>query len=134
MVYADADQEERAANKKREALRAAEKPDDDEISDDDDEGGGGGSPVRLIEEALAWFATNVRRGRPKMSKEKLEEARDAAVAGPSGWSKEKKKAQLGLFARLHDSYVKKRLRPKLITPYLARLSNLGRFNKVGPSP
>ena len=86
----------------------------------------------LVAEALRWFSLNTKRGRPKLVRSKIAEASAAAVAGPASWSVEKKGNQLSLFARLHASYTAKRLKPKLITPYLAHLAKVGRFNKVSP--
>ena len=125
----DADAEQRKADRndrKAKALLAAEAPEVDDGGADESETKAG--PVMLIAEALCWFALNTKRRRPKIVASKIEEARAAAVAGPAGWSAEKKKEQLKLFARLHASYKAKRLKPKLITPYLAFLAGLGRFN------
>ena len=102
---------------------------DDGGADESDEKAGN---VALIAEAQRWFSLNTKRGRPKLVSSKIAEATAVAVAGPARWSEEKKRAQLSLFARLHESYAAHRLKPKLITPYLAFLSKAGRFNKVSP--
>ena len=128
----DADEAQRKADRQARALLAAEKAEDDDGGADESETKAGS--VQLIAESQSWFSLNTKRGRPKIVRSKMEEARAAAVAGPSGWSDEKNKRQLSLFARLHDSYSSGRLKPKLITPYLAHLHKLGRFKSVQPLP
>jgi hypothetical protein len=121
---------QRAADRKARALLVEKAPDDDGGGADESLRKGGA--VVLIAEALRWFSLNSKRDRPKIVSSNIAEATAAAVAGPQAWSKEKKQAQLSLFARLHSSYSAGRLKPKLITSYLAHISKLGRFNKVLP--